>query len=202
MGANLSTPEKIAKLARQGDAQSLEVRSSAAGAPALLPPASGICWELWPACPAQGPTHAACSCRSPAPCPAPAPCALPAGLQALLTDLQRNDSSYAANRTRYLESTDDHGNTPLTAAAARGHLPVVRVVRVCTRVSACGGTGGLLTTYAGCSPECLFQLSTEGGLSSATFTASLPVASSDARAALPPPPRSCCALAPTYTTST
>ncbi|KAL4436738.1 hypothetical protein ABPG75_003877 [Micractinium tetrahymenae] len=71
MGANLSTPEKIAKLARQGDAQTLE---------------------------------------------------------ALLTDLRRNDSSYAANRARYLESRDDHGNTPLTAAAARGHLPVVRVL--------------------------------------------------------------------------
>lgn len=59
--------------------------------------------------------------------PPPPPC--PSSLQALLTELQRNDASYSTNRARYLEAADDNGNTPLTAAAARGHLACVRLVR-------------------------------------------------------------------------
>lgn len=49
--------------------------------------------------------------------------------QLLLTDLQRNDSQFRANRARYIEVADEHGNTPLTLAAARGHLPCVKLVR-------------------------------------------------------------------------
>lgn len=47
----------------------------------------------------------------------------------LLADLQRNDAAFRANRGRYLETKDDHGNTPLTLAAARGHIACVKLVR-------------------------------------------------------------------------
>lgn len=55
----------------------------------------------------------------------PPPCRSP---QALLADLQRNDAGFRANRARYLEFTDENGNTPLTLAAARGHLGCVKLV--------------------------------------------------------------------------
>ncbi|KAI3426006.1 hypothetical protein D9Q98_007974 [Chlorella vulgaris] len=71
MGANLSTPEKIARCAKNGDTDSLK---------------------------------------------------------ALLTDLQRNDASFHANRARYLEVPDEQGNTPLTLAAARGYLSCIQLL--------------------------------------------------------------------------
>jgi hypothetical protein len=51
----------------------------------------------------------------------------------ILADLQRNDAGFQANRSRYLEVADEQGCTPLTLAAARGHLPCVKLV---------GGAGG------------------------------------------------------------
>jgi ankyrin repeat protein len=48
--------------------------------------------------------------------------------QLLLSDLQRNDAQFRANRARYIEVPDEQGNTPLTLAAARGHLACVNLV--------------------------------------------------------------------------
>jgi predicted metal-dependent enzyme (double-stranded beta helix superfamily) len=67
-------------------------------------------------------------------------------LQALLADLQRNDAAYQSSRAQYLEATDEQGNTPVTLAAARGHLQCVQVVRalgqVCRRhAHFCDGVG-------------------------------------------------------------
>lgn len=56
-------------------------------------------------------------------------------VQELLADLQRNDAGFRANRGRYLEATDENGNTPLTLAAARGHLPCVKLVRPGSRAA-------------------------------------------------------------------
>lgn len=61
--------------------------------------------------------------------PATPRCAAPCRPQLLLADLQRNDASFRANRSRYLESKDDNGSTPLVLAAARGHIGCVKLVR-------------------------------------------------------------------------
>lgn len=118
MGANLSTPEKIAKCCRAGDATSLSVRGGRAGqVPAMRLPGG-----LHLAAAAAPPSvH---NCR-PLESSLPPPCRSP---QALLADLQRNDAGFRANRARYLEFTDENGNTPLTLAAARGHLGCVKLV--------------------------------------------------------------------------
>lgn len=49
-------------------------------------------------------------------------------LRALLTDLARNDRYYQTNRAAYLECQDELGNTPLTAAAARGAVDCVALL--------------------------------------------------------------------------
>ena len=116
MGANLSTPEKIAKCCRAGDATSLAVRAGLGGSACRSPPCGS---QL----PAAARRRSLPACRRSAPS-----CFLPAW-QALLADLQRNDAAFRANRGRYLEAVDDNGNTPLTLAAARGHLPCVKLVR-------------------------------------------------------------------------
>ena len=79
----------------------------------------------------------------------------PGCLQMILSDLQRNDAGFQANRGRYLEVADEQGCTPLTLAAARGHLPCVKLVGGAGRRWGLGVcvTGGELPLEPACMPS-------------------------------------------------
>ena len=144
MGQTLSTPEKIAKLAKHGDYVQLRVRQGrqlhgvggrASDSPKGRPRAQRL--------PSPRPPEEREGRRHVPLCSV---------LQELLAGCARHEPEYQRNRARYLEVQKEDGSTPLTLAAERGHVQVRRrqagglrgaARRDCMIVSAGGHIGRL-----------------------------------------------------------